>query len=114
MKLMVCVRPGVELTWAIFCPSSALIKLDLPTFERPRKAISGAVGAGKCSGAAADFRKRASSFINSYFTTETRSTRREGIESVPSAAGGWVCVDHSSATAGGTGHKQKPALPGLS
>src|SRR5581483_9397526 len=86
MKLMVWVRPGVELTCAIFCPSSALIKLDLPTFERPRKAISGALGAGKCSGAAADFRKHASSFINSYFTTETRSTGREGIESVPSAA----------------------------
>src|SRR5262249_26902770 len=53
-KLMVRVRPGVELTCAIFAPSSELIRLDLPTLERPRKAISGGPGAGKCSMSVAD------------------------------------------------------------
>src|SRR5947209_7297646 len=67
MKLMVRVLPGVELTWAIFSPSSALIKLDLPTLERPRKAISGASGGGKCSGAAADLRNWAWSFMGEPF-----------------------------------------------
>src|SRR5438874_3780568 len=63
IKLIVRVLPGVELTCASFCPSSALIKLDLPTFERPKYAISGGPGGGKCSGAAADLRKRACSFM---------------------------------------------------
>jgi hypothetical protein len=40
-KLMARVRPGVELVRAIFAPTNALITLDLPTFERPKKAISG-------------------------------------------------------------------------
>src|SRR5919198_349936 len=45
---MVCVRPGVLLVNASrFCPTSALIALDLPTFERPAKAISGGPGGGK-------------------------------------------------------------------
>src|SRR5436305_1048474 len=63
MKLMVRVLPGVELTCAIFSPNSALIKLDLPTFDRPRKATSGARGGGNCVGAAADLRKLAWIFI---------------------------------------------------
>jgi hypothetical protein len=41
------VRPGVELVFAILVPSRELITLDLPTLDRPRKAISGKAGAGK-------------------------------------------------------------------
>src|ERR1051325_2203853 len=45
---MVCVRPGVLLTRASERrPARALIALDLPTFERPAKAISGGPGGGK-------------------------------------------------------------------
>src|SRR6266853_6680359 len=54
MKLMVCVRPGVELTWASFCPSRELIRLDFPTFDRPRQANSGGPSAGKPPGLAAE------------------------------------------------------------
>ena len=50
------VRPGVEETCACFDPRSAFNRLDLPTLERPRNAISGTVGAGKCSGAIAERR----------------------------------------------------------
>src|SRR5215469_16103119 len=59
MKLMVCVRPGVELTCASFCPSRELIKLDFPTLERPRKANSGGPSAGKNLGSAAEVRNLA-------------------------------------------------------
>ena len=52
-KLIVRVRPGVELTCAIFAPTSALIRDDLPTFDRPAKAISGKSGAGNRRGSAA-------------------------------------------------------------
>jgi len=55
-KLMARVRPGVELVRASFAPTSALITLDLPTFDRPRKAISGSPGEGKCPGSEADNR----------------------------------------------------------
>src|ERR1700751_1364087 len=55
-KLMACVRPGVEETCACFDPTSAFSRLDLPTFERPRKATSGAVGGGKWSGDVAERR----------------------------------------------------------
>src|SRR5262249_45653795 len=41
-KVIARVRPGVEDTRASFDPSSALISEDLPTFERPRNATSGA------------------------------------------------------------------------
>ena len=47
---MARVRPGVEETLAWFEPSSAFSRLDLPTLERPRKAISGADGSGNCAG----------------------------------------------------------------
>lgn len=49
-KLMARVRPGVEETFACFEPRSALRRLDFPTLERPRKAISGMDGAGNCAG----------------------------------------------------------------
>jgi hypothetical protein len=41
------VRPGVELVLATLAPSSELITLDFPTFDRPRNATSGKLGAGK-------------------------------------------------------------------
>src|SRR5215471_3122999 len=41
-KLIARVRPGVDDTRASFDPSRALISEDLPTFDRPRNAISGA------------------------------------------------------------------------
>src|SRR6266550_6310481 len=47
-KLMARVRPGVELVRANLVPTRELITLDLPTFDRPRKAISGRLAAGKC------------------------------------------------------------------
>src|SRR5258708_18618683 len=58
-KLILRVRPGVELVRASFAPTSALITLDLPTLERPRKAISGRLGAGKCDTSVAAARNRA-------------------------------------------------------
>src|ERR1700719_4901269 len=58
-KLMLRVRPGVELVRASFAPTSALITLDLPTLERPRKAISGRLGTGKCDTSVAAARNRA-------------------------------------------------------
>src|SRR5215471_18001549 len=54
IKLMVRVLPGVELTCASFCPSRELIRLDLPTLERPRNANSGGPSRGKTAGSAAD------------------------------------------------------------
>src|SRR5208283_4085803 len=45
---MLRVRPGVLLVRASFLPTSALITLDFPTFDRPKKAISGTPGKGKC------------------------------------------------------------------
>src|ERR1700758_4034957 len=57
-KLIARVRPGVELVRASFVPTSELITLDLPTFDRPRKAISGRVGEGKCPASLADNRNR--------------------------------------------------------
>src|SRR5215472_5338452 len=65
---MVRVRPGVELTWASFCPSRELIRLDLPTLERPRKANSGGPGTGKARGSAAEVMNLAwTDFIRSLF-----------------------------------------------
>lgn len=49
-KLMERVRPGVEDTLACFEPRRAFSRLDLPTLERPRKAISGIAGVGNCAG----------------------------------------------------------------
>ena len=48
-KLIVWVRPGVLLVKARrLRPVSALIALDLPTLERPQKAISGGPVGGSC------------------------------------------------------------------
>ena len=60
-KLMARVRPGVEEVWASFEPRSALMRELFPTFERPRKATSGALwvfaSVGKCDGFVAERRK---------------------------------------------------------
>src|SRR4051812_45619641 len=47
-KLMLRVRPGVELVFATLLPTRELMTLDLPTLERPRNATSGKFGGGKC------------------------------------------------------------------
>src|SRR5689334_1808505 len=58
------VRPGVrEVRASPSWPTSALMRLDLPTFERPTTAISGSVGGGKSAGLAAEVTKRARTFI---------------------------------------------------
>src|SRR5271157_6025854 len=56
---MLRVRPGVLLVRASFLPTSKLITLDFPTLDRPRKAISGTPGAGKCVKSLADSINRA-------------------------------------------------------
>src|SRR6202035_5959550 len=56
---MLRVRPGVLLVRASFAPTSELITLDFPTFDRPRNAISGTPGAGKCVKSLADSINRA-------------------------------------------------------
>jgi hypothetical protein len=56
---MLRVRPGVELVRAILSPISVLITLDFPTFDRPRNATSGKLGAGKWSAPVADAMNRA-------------------------------------------------------
>ena len=61
-KLMALVRPGVDETRAMVVPSNALIRLDLPTLERPRNAISGTEGGGKCDGLVAESRNFAETF----------------------------------------------------
>src|SRR5712692_9835409 len=58
---MVCVRPGVLLVRAkARRPTSALMALDLPTLERPAKAISGGPGGGRSATRAAARRNAAS------------------------------------------------------
>src|SRR5438309_482277 len=64
-KLMVRVRPGVELTCASLPPASAFSRELLPTLERPAKAISGTEGAGNFAGSTADVRNFARTFIES-------------------------------------------------
>src|SRR5450631_3347635 len=44
---MLRVRPGVLLVRASFAPTSEFMTLDFPTLDRPKKAISGTVRAGK-------------------------------------------------------------------
>src|SRR5271154_2503462 len=53
-KLIAPIRPGVEETLAAFSPTKALSRLDLPTFDRPRKAISGTCVAGNCPASIAE------------------------------------------------------------
>src|SRR6267154_4826182 len=64
-KLMLRVRPGVELVRASLVSTSVLITLDLPTFERPRKATSGRLGAGKWAASVAAAMNRAITLMGS-------------------------------------------------
>jgi len=57
-KLMLRVRPGVELVRASLEPTRELMTLDLPTLERPRKAISGKLGTGNCAASVAAAKNR--------------------------------------------------------
>jgi hypothetical protein len=54
--------PGVPLVRATDCRTSALIRLDLPTFERPTSAISASSSRGRSLTLAALRRKLASIF----------------------------------------------------
>src|SRR5579862_6159046 len=67
-KLMLRVRPGVELVRASLVPTRELITLDLPTFERPRNAISGTDGAGNWAASVAAARKRERTLILQFAT----------------------------------------------
>ena len=50
-KLIVWVRPGVELVFTKFLrPNNIFIREDLPTLERPENAISGLSGGGYWEG----------------------------------------------------------------
>src|SRR5580693_6167148 len=69
-KLMLRVRPGVELVRASLVPTRELITLDLPTLERPRKAISGSVGAGNCAASVAAARNRERTLMLKFATPE--------------------------------------------
>ena len=57
---MLRVRPGVLLVRASLVPTSALMTLDFPTFDRPRKATSGRDGAGNWAASEADSMNRES------------------------------------------------------
>src|SRR5208282_1710009 len=63
-KLMLRVRPGVELVRANLVSISVLITLDLPTFDRPRKATSGKLGAGNCAASVAAAMNRAMTLMS--------------------------------------------------
>src|SRR5258708_37317687 len=78
-KLMARVRAGVELVRASLAPTRELITLDLPTLDRPRKAISGSVGAGKCERSVAEARKRERTLMVKFATkgVEMASLRTE-------------------------------------
>src|SRR5438309_10273637 len=78
-KLMLRVRPGVELVHASLVPTSELITLDLPTLERPRKATSGMVGAGKWEESVAAARNRERTLISKFPTGRVRLAR-EGMQ----------------------------------
>src|SRR5260370_26589764 len=76
-KLMVRVSRGVELVRASFVPTSELITLDFPTFDRPRKAISGSSTAGKCAASVAAARNRVRTLMLQ-FAMQDRRLASEG------------------------------------
>jgi hypothetical protein len=76
-KLIDCVRPGVELVLANpLTPSRLLIKLDLPTFERPAKTISGRLSFGNDSGDRAAAINFALAIFNVLIATEAPQAQR--------------------------------------
>src|SRR5215475_10775843 len=73
---MDCVRPGVELVRARpFTPSRLLIRLDLPTFERPAKTTSGRLSFGNDSGVRAAATNFALVIFNALIATEAQRHR---------------------------------------
>src|SRR5713226_5440210 len=80
-KLMLRVRPGVELVRASFASTRELMTLDLPTLERPRKAISGSVGTGKCETSVAAAMNRARILMLKFALPE-RELARVGAKSL--------------------------------
>jgi len=70
-KLMLRVRPGVELVRASLVPTRELMALDLPTLERPRNAISGRLGAGNCAASVAAARNRERTLMLKFATGES-------------------------------------------
>jgi len=68
----------VELVRASFVPTRELMTLDLPTLERPRKAISGRLGAGKCETLVAAARNRDKTLISKFATFRHELARAEG------------------------------------
>jgi hypothetical protein len=77
--LMLRVRPGVLLVRASFVPSRELITLDFPTFDLPRKAISGTVGAGKWAVSLADNRKLANTLMGSSSVSPVPAANGKGM-----------------------------------
>src|SRR5882724_4677059 len=77
---MLRVRPGVELVRASLAPTSELITLDLPTLERPRNAISGRVGAGKCETSVAAAMNRARTLMLQFAMRSAKLARHSPLE----------------------------------
>src|SRR6202158_97893 len=78
---MLRVRPGVLLVRASFAPTNELITLDFPTWERPRNAISGTPGAGKCVKSLADSINRARIRIQTVSSVWVADGKRRGKKS---------------------------------
>src|SRR3954463_1329593 len=95
---MDCVRPGLELVLAILVPSRELMRLDLPTLERPRNATSGSAGAGKWAGSVAEGMNR-----DNTRTTQFRMSRWK----LQASFGPKTQTDHEGTKA----HEAKRAKP---
>ena len=74
-KLMLRVRPGVELVRASLVPTRELMTLDLPTLERPRKAISGTDATGKWAASVAAAMNRDKTLMLKFATARARLAR---------------------------------------
>ena len=91
-KISSCVRPGVcEVRASVVRPVSALISDDLPTLERPAKAISGAPIGGRPSDLAAA-KKKSQGPANSLRPASIAS----GAKPASSAGGHVVCARRTS------------------
>src|SRR5208282_1529048 len=84
---MLRVRPGVLLVRASFVATSALITLDFPTFDRPRNAISGTPGAGKCVKSLADSMKFARIRMQTVSSVRAAHGKRRGKINLPKREG---------------------------
>src|ERR1700677_2577841 len=98
-KLIARVRPGEDETLAAFSPSNPLIRLDLPTLDRPRKANSGALAEGNCSGAIADNRNLVTRCIPAYWA-----------RGCPTGAGGGTAASASGVSSRNSGSGPSSAI----